>query len=233
MRHRSRAVLLSLLLPAFAACAHGDRPKAYPADFDTAGAQASLVAVHLLATDYLPKFPECERPDTICMDPAPTWLRLRTVETVHGAAPPAVFHAATTSHYGRMDALGKPEAPMLMVVLADGPDRVMPRYARAGLFADGAGALHLVVQQTRPLFWLPCDVATLRQPITDPVLRQAAAWKRADYEQFMATNAADLYDIVGEQALPKYSIPLSRLRDHLAGRTLAAGDFTCDGDAGG
>lgn len=221
-----RILTLTVLALLATACAHRGAPAAYPA-LDEAKARPGLVVARFLATGELPAFPECASKDALCMDPAPTWIKLQAMETVYGASPPRTFFASTTSHYGRIDAYGEPEKPMLMLMLAHHDQRVMVRYSRANLDADSGRQLHLVLQNPGP-HWLPCTVRELREEITDPVLARASRIPRKHYEQYFAQSDADSYRVEGAFAYPRYSLPIARLQAHLAGKALAAADFACD-----
>lgn len=217
---------LGLLVVLSSGCAHRGAPTVYPV-FDPAGAQASLVVATVQATGDLAPFPECALPDVLCMDPAPTWMKLRALETVHGKPLPEVFFASTTSHYGRIDYAGPVRKPMLMLMLTQDDQTVMARYARALLEQDSAGGLHVVLTHPEPS-WLPCGVAALREPITDPRLARASAISLEHYRQFHAETRAGYFRVEGAQAYPRYSLPIARLRAHLAGQSLSPADFACD-----
>lgn len=221
-----RRIAPALLLTLAAGCAHRGAPAAFPA-FEAAAAQPSLVAVKLLATDYLPPFPQCESKDVICMDPPPTWVKFRTLQPVYGGPSARTFYASTTSHYGKMDAYGFAEKPMLVLLLTHDDDTVLPRYSRANLETDSTGELHLVLNDAGP-HWLPCSIAALREPITDSALVRASALPRTHYDDYFAGDRAEFFRLDGELAHPRYSVPLSRLRTHLAGRNLSAQDFRCE-----
>ena len=221
----ARALMLSFLLALVVACAHRGAPSAYP-EVDAAKARPSLAVVKLLATDYLPPFPQCESKDVLCMDPPPSWVRLRTLQTVYGEPMPARFYASTTSHYGKMDAYGLARDPMLVLLFTQDGSTVMRRYGRANLETDSAGQWHLVLTGKGP-HWLPCSVATLGEPIVDPELRRKSAVTVADYRQFHAHDSAAYFHVEEDAAYPLKSVPMDRLQAHLADRTLAAADFAC------
>ena len=220
-----RALPAALLCLLATACAHRGAPAAFP-PFDEAQGTPSLVATRLLATGELPQFGECASPDVLCMDAPPTWMKLRNLATVYGEPPAATFYASTTSHYGAIDATAPVKGPMLMLLHSHRGQTVMARYARANLKADSAGQLHLVLLEVPP-HWLPCSVATLREPITDAALAKASAITREDVEARGEGNHSEHYRLEGDVAYPKYSLPLARLKAHLAGQSLAAKDFAC------
>jgi hypothetical protein len=227
MRRRTGfAVLLAVLATA---CAHRGAPSAYPA-MDAAKVKPSLVIAKFIATGDLPEFAECGSSDVICMDPAPTWIKLNALETVYGEAPERTFFASTTSHYGRIDAYGGVEKPMLMLLRSHEGAHEMPRYSRAMLDADAHRNLHLVLRNKGP-HWLPCSTRALREEITDPVLARAARITRAHYVQYHAESNAEFFRVEGEFAYPRYSLPMARLQAHLAGRRMSAADFACDASA--
>lgn len=221
----ARALMLPFLLALAAGCAHRGAPSVYP-EVDATTARSTLAVVELLATDYLPPFPECESRDVICMDPPPTWVRFRARQTVYGEPTPERFYASTTSHYGKMDAYGLAQGPMLVLLLTQDGSTVLPRYARANLQTDSAGEWHLVLTGEGP-HWLPCSVATLGEPIVDARLRRESAVAIDDYRQFHADTSARYFRVEGDAAYPLKSVPMGRLQAHLAGKTLAAADFAC------
>lgn len=221
----ARALMLSFLFALVVGCAHRGAPSVYP-KVDATAARPTLAVVELLATDYLPPFPQCESRDVICMDPPPTWVRFRTLQTVYGEPMPERFYASTTSHYGKMDAYGLAKGPMLVLLLTQDGSTVLPRYARANLQTDSAGERHLVLTREGP-HWLPCSVAALGEPIVDARLRRRSAVAIEDYRQFHADTSARYFRVEGDAAHPLKSVPMGRLQAHLAGRTLAAADFAC------
>jgi hypothetical protein len=165
------------------------------------------------------------------MDPAPTWMKLRALETVFGTPMPDTFFASTTSHYGAIDGAGPVRKPMLMLLLTQEGETVMARYSRALLDRDSSGQLHLVLRNGGP-HWLPCSVAGLREPITDPMLARAGAIAREHYLQFYADADADYFRIEGNRAFPRYSLPIAQLRAHLAEKAPSAQDFACASTGG-
>jgi len=224
------ATCLAVMMILAAACAHRGVPAAYPA-FDHAKAAPVLVVATLAATGELPAFPECASPDVLCMDPAPTWMKLRALETVFGTPMPDTFFASTTSHYGAIDDAGPVRKPMLMLLLTQDRETVMARYSRALLDQDSSGQLHLVLRNGGP-HWLPCSVAGVREPITDPMLARAGAIAREHYLQFYADAEPDYFRVEGDRAFPRYSLPIAQLRAHLAERAPPAQDFACASTGG-
>ena len=223
---RWRACLAALLAVLATACAHRGAPTAYP-DMDRDRAQPSLVIAEFITTGDLPGFAECESSDVICLDPPPTWIKLTALETIYGAAPERTFFASTTSHYGRINAYGKIEKPMLMLLHVQDGARVMARYSRAELDVDSRRDLHLVLFNRGP-HWLPCSTRGLRQEITDPVLAKASRMSRKDYKDLYANANAEAFRIEGDFAYPRYSLPMASLKAHLEGQSLSVGDFACD-----
>lgn len=221
----ARVLMLSFFLALVVGCAHRGAPSAYP-EVDAAKARPTLAVVKLLATDYLPPFPECLSKDVICMDSPPTWVRFRTLRMMYGEPMPERFYASTTSHYGRMDAYGLARDPMLVLLLTQDGSTVMRRYGRADLQTDSAGEWHLVLVGEGP-HWLPCSVVTLGEPIVDPDLRRKSAVPVADYRRFHAHDSSAYFRVEGNAAYPLKSVPMDRLQAHLADRTLAAADFAC------
>ena len=223
----ARALVLSFLVSLAIGCAHRGAPAVYP-KVDPETARPVLAVVELSATGYLPPFPQCASKDVICMDPPPTWIRFRALQTVYGDPMPRHFYASTTSHYGRIDAHGLAKGPMLVLLLGQDGSTVMRRYARALLQTDSAGERHLILTGGGPQ-WLPCSVAALGEPIRDPLLRRKSAMSLSDYRQFYANDSAAFFRVEADAAYPLKSLPMGRLQGHLAGKTLAATDFECQG----
>lgn len=216
------AALLSVLL---AGCAHRDAPRAYP-DIDHDSAPARLAVVEVIASDYLPEFPECQEADVICMDPAPTWIKLTTLDTVSGPDLPRTFYASTTSHYGKITAYGLAEGPQLMLLLGEGDGLVMARYARAPLAADAGRRFHLLLHNQGP-DWLPCEARALREPITDPALARAGAVPRRLFDETRDETSARYYRIEHDFAYPRYSLLIGKLGDLLGGDLRPASAYRC------
>lgn len=221
---------LFLLLTMASGCAHRGAPTVFP-EFDQTIARPRLAAVELIATDYLPPFPQCESKEVICMDPPPTWIRFRTLQTVYGEPLPNNFYASTTSHYGKIDAYGFAKGPMLVLLLDHQGSRVMPRYSRSNLGVDSKGERHVVLNDAGP-HWLPCSFTKLREPIADPELARASAIPREHYAQYHAEDDAEFFRLDGDLAYPRYSVPLAKLQAHLADRDLTAADFSCNRNPG-
>lgn len=231
-QHRRRMTLRQALAwPVLAllatACAHQGPPAAYPG-FALATAESSLVVAQFVSTGDLPGFPECQSRDVVCMDPAPTWIKLRSLESIYGKPVERRFFASTTSHYGRINAHGGVDKPMLMLLHSQAGAHVMARYARASLDADSQGRRHLVLTHPGP-YWLPCSTRGLREAISDATLARASRMPRAQYQQYHAEHDAGFFRVEGEFAYPRYSLPMARLQAHLRDKALAPADFACSG----
>lgn len=221
-------VLLAAAVVAFAGgCAHRGAPAAYP-DIDHEAAPARLAIVEVLASDYLPPLPECTKPEVMCLDPAPTWIKLQVLETLNGDPLPRTVYASTTSHYGKMTQYGLVEGPQLMLLLGEGEQLVMARYARAPLRMDSARRFHLLLHNAGPR-WLPCAVADLREPVTDPVLARAGAVPRKWFDQSRAEGDSGeaYYRLEPDFAYHRYSLPVGKLEDYLAGQVRPAAAYRC------
>ena len=159
---------------------------------DAATATYRLAVVELEAQGELPQFAECKMPEVLCMDPAPTWFRARVLDTLHGPSLPPRFHGATTSHYGPMQ-MASPQygKPRLMLLMSDGDRHVMLRYANGFLAEDRQGFLHLVLVNSRPVWWLPCGAMDLKEPIHDAALAHASRTPLEHYREYMADERRD------------------------------------------
>jgi hypothetical protein len=209
-----RFVLPPLLLAA--GLAQAGPPTAYP-EIDPATATYRLAVVELEAQGELPQFAHCKMPEVLCMDPAPTWFRARVLETLHGPSLPPRIHAATTSHYGPMQ-VASPQygKPRLMLLMSDGDRHVMLRYANGFLAEDRHGFLHLVLVDSRPVWWLPCAAMDLKEPIHDADLARASRIPLEEYQQYYASEYSADYVVRGRHAYPRHSIPMAKLAAWLA-----------------
>ena len=226
-----RHALAPLLLAA--GLAHAGPPTAYP-EIDEATATYRLAVVELETQGELPQFAHCKMPEVLCMDPAPTWFRARVLDTLHGPSLPPRFHGATTSHYGPMQ-MASPQygKPRLMLLMSDGDRHVMLRYANGFLAEDRQGFLHLVLVNSRPVWWLPCAAMDLKEPIHDAALAHASRTPLEHYREYMADEDRAEYRVRGHHAYPRHSIPMAKLAAWLARQPDLPANLQCKPQAAG
>jgi hypothetical protein len=229
---------MTRLLPQIAAIAFGlsgsiafaAPPEKFPA-FSRESAKPALVVATVRPGKYLPQFPECSGSDlnTICMDPPPFWFKAKVRSVVHGASIPTRLNVATTSHYG-MSELELFDKPLLISLLTDGNEFVMPRYAMAGLTKDKKGSLYVLVLRQQPIWWLPCSVSDLRQEISPEAFPSDLEIPISEAELYIKDNP-ELFRVTATGATPIYAIPLSRLAAHLDSLAPTASQMACETDS--
>lgn len=195
-------------------------PERYP-EFELEAATRLLLVGSEQPGAYLPKFPQCDGVNVICMDPPPFWLRVRVRSVVAGPAPEMQELAvASTSHYG-MTGAGIPEkrrdkTVFLYDVRSDGQWFVMPRYAKARLFRGRDGEHYLPLVAT-PVWWLPCSIQEIRQEVSGIRELHDVRIPRDYWEVRQVREQPQWYVVSGENAYPRYWVSMTRLREHLAG----------------
>ena len=229
---------MSRLLPQLAAIAltlngpiaFAAPPKQFPA-FPRESAMPALVVATVRPGKYLPQFPECSGSNlnTICMDPPPFWFKAKVESVVFGASLPTRLNVATTSHYG-MSELELFEQPLLISLLTDGKEFVMPRYAMTGLTQDKQGNLYVLVLRQQPIWWLPCSVSTLRQEISPDAFPDDLNIPRDEAELYIK-DSPELFRVTATGATPIYAISISRLGAHMDSLAPTASQMTCDTDS--
>lgn len=222
--------MLAILLLAAAGAATEPPFSAFP-EFPGEGALPSVVAVEVQEQGHLPQFPECADPDVICMDPPPTWFRARVLRRLSGVGPDDSFHAATTSHFGATLVEGDGSHIWLMRLESDGELFRMPRYQSAPLHRDSKGGLHVVLHDDRPIFWLPCEVMQLREPLEDPLLGAQVARPLNHFREDDIEAGLPFHEVIDDLAIPRYSLPLQRLARWLAAHPDT--ELSCPPDEGG
>lgn len=221
---RLAAITLGFSVPI--ACAAP--PKHFPA-FTRESAKPVLVVATVRPGKYLPEFSECSNPNTICMDPPPFWFKARVMSVVHGTSTQRRLNVATTSHYGmsELELLGS--QPLLISLLTDGNEFVMPRYAMAGLTEDKQGNLYMLVLRSQPIWWLPCSVAGLRQEISlDDFPGDIEIPK--DEAEIYVKDSPELFRVTATGATPIYAIPVSSIGAHLDSFAPTGSQMACEMD---
>ena len=210
----------------YASVAFAAPPKQFPI-FDRESAKPILVVATVRPGKYLPEFAECSNPDTICMDPPPFWFSARVKSVVHGTKTPSRLDVATTSHYGmsELELLGS--QPLLLSLLTNGSEFVMPRYAMAALTEDKQGNLHVLVIRPQPIWWLPCSVTELRQEIS-PDDFPGDIEIPMDEAEIYTKESPELFRVTATGATPIYAIPVSRIGAHLDSLAPTGSQMACE-----
>ena len=202
-------------------------PSAYP-EMDESEISRSLVVAKMKPGAYLPAFPECGRPDIICMDPPPFWLDAHVLSVVHGDIKAVDIAIASTSHYG-MPEENDPTIAYLIPVVTDGRQFIMPRYAQARLYEGQQGEYYLPVLAS-PFYWLPCSVEKVGREVTG-LRRVKHAVIPKDWMQSQGVHERPkLFKMTWRGAQPRYWIAMSDLREHLA-RMSKEEPLTCENSA--
>jgi hypothetical protein len=217
------ALLQSLLSLAVVAGAAG-KPTAFPPEFDLDAAVYTVAVVDVRESGGLPEIEECKGRNVICMH-SPSWLRGKVLTVLAGAPLPSEFHAATSGHYGPVTPTEDADQPTLMLLAASGKDLVMIRYAEALLYTDGRGELHMPVDSPQVAWWLPCSVTSLPVAVNDRTLSRAMA--RPIDEASGSIRDDRFHRVQGRAYWPRMTIPMTRLREHLANARDMRPDFAC------
>jgi len=187
----------------------GAPPKTYP-DIPEGRAEVAFVVARVSPGAYLPKFPECEMPERLCMDPAPFWFKAKVSQVLSGDVGRSL-EVATTSHYG-MNPLERMKGSYLLRLHTDGQHAVMPRYSMASLTRASSGELYLLLEPSRSPFFLPCAIAEAKEPIDERMFEESIAIAPDDYRYKQAVEAKDEYVLTPEGAVPRFGIPVRRLQ---------------------
>lgn len=211
------------------ACAvHAPPPAEFPS-FDQESAIPIVAVATVRPGEYLPQFPVCSKPNTICMDPPPFWFNARIMRLVHGPTIPTNLGVATTSHYGMSELELIGAEPILLYLLTDGNDFIMPRYAMAGLTKDNEGALHILVLRSPPIWWLPCSISELRREIDPQEFPADIEIPREDME-FYLDEHPNLFRQTNTGAVPRFAIRLDSISAHLDVLAPSSSRMTCELD---
>jgi hypothetical protein len=192
--------------------AGAEPPARYPV-LDEDRAQEAIVVARVSPGGYLPQFDECNDTTRICMDPPPFWFRADVEKVVVGNAPLDSLQVATTSHYGMTESWSD-AVPRLMLLVSDGENFIMRRYASAELAEDRQGALHLLVLRSQPIWWMPCSVWGLREDASADEFGDAIRVDRDHLQRIPRQDRKSLFRRAGRYAVARYVIPVERIRQH-------------------
>jgi hypothetical protein len=222
--------LVAIALGLSGSIAFAAPPKQFPT-FNRDSAKPALVVATVRPGKYLPQSSECSGSDlnTICLDPPPFWFKARIKSVIHGASTPPRLNVATTSHYGMSELELLASQPLLISLLTDGNEFVMPRYAMTGLTEDKQGNLYVFVLRQQPIWWLPCSVSNLRQEISPGAFSSDIEIPR-DQADIYIKDSPELFRVTATGATPIYAIPLSRIGAHLDSLAPSASQMACEAD---
>lgn len=206
-------LLVGSLMKLSAACEAKEVPSVYPR-LDPSDSSSLLLVTTTRAGAYLPGFPECSKPDVLCMDPPPFWMETKVLSVVHGELEERDIAVASTSHYGMPEESDHATA-YLMRVDTDGQQYVMPRYERALLYKGRDGDYYLPVLPS-PVSWLPCSVQEIRQEVPGLKGTRRAVIPKAWMESRGVNEHPELFKMTLGGAKPRYWVAMSKLREHLA-----------------
>lgn len=213
--NKSLALLLTFV--ALSGCASTVPPKAFP-ELDASSTLDVVAVVTSRHGGSLQQFAECDGPDVICMDPPPFWFHVRVLDVLFGHwSPGQRAVVASTSHYGMAGTISEDE-PTLVRLRSDGHAVTMPRYAQAPLARSREGEWLLVLWSSEPIWWLPCEVIDLAQPIRP---RDLVNDLTADPELFPPEELeaeSDYLEVTSAGVVPQFAIPVSALSKTLQAR---------------
>ena len=213
--NKSLALLLTFV--ALSGCASTVPPKAFP-ELDASSTVDVVAVVTSRHGGSLPQFAECDGPDVICMDAPPFWFHVRVLDVLFGHWSPGQRAAvASTSHYGMAGTISEGE-PTLVRLRSDGHAVTMPRYAQANLERRKDGEWLLVLWHSGPIWWLPCEITELAEPIRQSEMRNDLI---ADPELFgpeQLEAERDFLELTPAGVVPRFAITISALSNALQAR---------------
>lgn len=218
--------LVAVIVSVFPSLASAAPPTKFPT-LGRESAEPMVVVATVRPGKYLPQFAECADPNTVCMDPPPFWFKANVVDVVYGKGVPRRLSVATTNHFGMpvMEMFGR--KPILISLLTDGREFLMPRYAMGELTRDKSGSFHLVVLRSEPIWWLPCSVSELREEIDSSDFPGNLELPKENAKVYMRDSPA-LFRATANGAMPLYAIPVARIRAHLASLKPTSSQMVCE-----
>lgn len=200
-------------------------PPAHYPEFSRESAAPMVVVATVKPGKELPQFDDCGKPTVVCIDPPPFWFKASIQSVVYGKRLPRSLNVATTNHFGMAEYELFKSASFLLLVLSDGKEFVMPRYAMEGVFKDKRRHFHMPVYQPAPIFWLPCSVTSLRERISQDDFDEDLAIPQDSYQ---VRNNPELFQITAKGAVPLYGVSLARLAVHLDSLAPTAAQMWCE-----
>jgi hypothetical protein len=178
-------------------------------------AHPAFVVAELRAGNDIPRPASCDEPDVICMDPPSFYLEAKVLAQIYGDPVPRKLHAATTSHFGKQR-YRDDRGPYLLRLISNGTDYVMSRYAATRVEVDRSGKFHLMVHAERGEFWLPCSMINLRREVDPRDFPKGLSAHEVGLARERITEYPELFRLTPKGAMPRYSILIDELREHLA-----------------
>lgn len=197
----------------------------YP-QMDMESANPILAVVAAKAGDYLPQFEQCRDPNTICMDPPPFWFSFEVREIIYGEVGQNQNLASTTSHYGIYDFESWSEKDLLMYLLSDGENIVMPRYSMKTLGVDVSGNYHVIVESDPAISWLPCSVSDAYSEF-DPGMFGINYEVPIDRVHMIPEEELHLFSVSETGATPRFTLSVDALAEHLDSMVLTSEQMNC------
>lgn len=208
-----------------ATASNAGQPVAYP-DFPIAAARAAVIVARISPGSYFPAFPECAKPDIVCLDPPPFWFKARLESRVFGDIESGTITVSTTSHYG-LEALERAgTGPFLIALQTDGKQYRMPRYAMAELTSDRKGRLYVLILRKEPIHWLPCSVSELRREISPADFPDTITLDAGESAHF-ADRSPELFRKSAAGPVPRYAIAVADIGAHLKAMAPDAVQMAC------
>lgn len=194
-------------------------PETYP-ELDAQSARDAVVVAMIEPGAYLPQFEDCKKPQAICIDPPPFWIRGRLQRTVFGPSPSNRFVASTTDHFG-MEGGQFVDGPSLLRLLGDGRVWIMPRYARVDVYETKGGESFVVLWRSGPIWWLPCEVMSLIEPIAPEDFKESLVLP-LDFLKFFSDEELEkeqtFFEVSPSGVTPKFGISIAKLSRFLKDR---------------
>jgi hypothetical protein len=215
---------------AFVVCACTTTLREYPRIPAESGRPLVLLG-KISGFTHLAQFRECleNKPDddglfAVCMDPAPFEIHIEVERTIYGSSPGAKVRAATTAHWGTQRYRPLNGTKRLFYVVTDGKSSIMPRYSSEVLQPDVNGNLAVPSWFGDDLWWLPCDIESLRKKIT---FANSAAKPIKDVHESILNGNADAISISGDSVMPTTGIYVSAIQDFLKKKRPTTSTMAC------
>lgn len=218
MNHLSRAFVVFVWLLVVPAVSQGQTERALPA-FDEKIAKSLLLVADLAPGEYFarpPKPAKCNQPNVVCleMDPPPFSLIATVRSSVYGPAVQDKIELIVYSHYG-MGEYEKGLNSVLIMIKADGQNFLMPRYAKKTLVRNKKNDLYLLIQNSDPIWWLPCSVSDLKEEISSAEFEPSIEISENDIKASGAEKFPEYFRRTASGVVPRYAIAISKLSAHL------------------
>jgi len=214
----TRLTIAAALIAAPVLVRANEVPKAYPS-FDQDRAATAIVVARVSAGGELPDFPQCNRPQVICLH-APFWFKAHVLQTMAGKVDEPVLNVSTESHDSMKSYVREPSTQLLRLKLHDG-QAYLPLYEFRRLYTRRDGELYLVLTGGRLPDWLPCSAPDLSEPIVgsdfSPDLSREPDEDTGMWEDTEVARHPEIWRIEADRAWPRNGIRIARLREMMRG----------------